>query len=234
MSWKVAGADKMQASPAFLMGLLLPRQPETVPAVASVPAASSVPAGPTQDPITGRKSKTKRGRLSKEERELWTESTTETLYVTAKDEFKRARNHVQIGAASGLIKLLKKKWSLYRRASMLPEMSQSLRLYRNTSLCDGSTAHEDADSDSVSFRDDTAASNRNKRKRANCECVKEELRALADGVKVMDEIMKSKSSTASDPALFRDVVAPLSRQENALNLQTAAINEWIQTLRNKN
>ncbi|KAI9987915.1 hypothetical protein PInf_024170 [Phytophthora infestans] len=67
---------------------------------------------------------------------------------------------------------------------------------QNTSLCDGSTAHEDADSDSVSFRDDTAASNRNKRKRTNSECVKEELRALADGVKVMDEIMKSKSSTA--------------------------------------
>ncbi|EEY61999.1 uncharacterized protein PITG_13983 [Phytophthora infestans T30-4] len=38
---------------------------------------------------------------------------------------------------------------------------------QNTSLCDGSTAHEDVDSDSVSFSDDTAASNHNKRKRTN-------------------------------------------------------------------
>lgn len=104
---------------------------------------------------------------------------------------------------------------------------------QSTSLCDGSTAHEDVDSDSVSFSDNTAASNHNKRKRTNGECVKEGFRALADGVKVMGEIMKSKSSTASDSALFRDVVASLSRQENALNLQTAAIKEWIQTLRNK-
>ncbi|KAG6592416.1 uncharacterized protein IUM83_19273 [Phytophthora cinnamomi] len=88
------------------------------------------------------KKQTKRGRPAKADPELWTKEATETLfavlYVTAKDEFTRARNHVEVGAAWVMvtmlvnkaeekaytvlqckdeIKWLKKKWSLYRAES---------------------------------------------------------------------------------------------------------------------
>ncbi|KAF4128468.1 hypothetical protein GN958_ATG22388, partial [Phytophthora infestans] len=153
------------------------------------------------------------------------------------------------------IKWLKKKWCLYREdqhaTGYVPKSAPPPCLelmmehwapkpgMQSTSSCDGTTVREDVDTDNVSSNDDTAASSHNIRKQTNGECVEEGerlfntfyfskskntptnycftgLRELADGVNVM-----------VTPRLFQDVVASLSSQENALDLQTAAINELI-------
>ncbi|KAE8878417.1 hypothetical protein PF005_g28178 [Phytophthora fragariae] len=102
-------------------------------------AAAAAERASTETPAAPVKPKPKRGCPAKTDTELWTTSSTETLftvrYVTVKEEFTRARNHVQVGAAWILvvtlvnkaedteytvkqckdkIKWLKKKWGMYR------------------------------------------------------------------------------------------------------------------------
>ncbi|KAG6960831.1 hypothetical protein JG688_00009388 [Phytophthora aleatoria] len=77
-------------------------------AVASVASAESL-----QTPGAAPRSQSKRGRPSKSEQEVWTKSSTETLftvrYVTAKEDFTRARNHVEVSAAWVLVAILVNK-----------------------------------------------------------------------------------------------------------------------------
>ncbi|KAE9042771.1 hypothetical protein PR002_g3737 [Phytophthora rubi] len=60
-----------------------------------------IPAQPTKE-------QAKRGRPSKNDSDVWTEEATETLftvrYVTAKEESKRARNYVEVGAVWVLVR----------------------------------------------------------------------------------------------------------------------------------
>ncbi|KAF1789209.1 hypothetical protein GQ600_2988 [Phytophthora cactorum] len=68
-------------------------------------------------------------------------------------------------------------------------------------------------------------------KKTNGECVEEGLRALADGVRVVGETMKARTFASSDTTLSQDVIASLSRQEEAFKQQTVAINELVRTIR---
>ncbi|KAG1703762.1 hypothetical protein DVH05_006777 [Phytophthora capsici] len=127
MNAETAGIVNLPLSPTTLAQVQQPLPHGAADQVASVGA----PAAP--------RSKSKRGRLSKSEQELWTLSSTETLftvrYVTAKDNFSKARNHVEVRAAWILVatlvnkaedttytvtqckdkvKWLKRKWSMYR------------------------------------------------------------------------------------------------------------------------
>ncbi|KAG6592417.1 uncharacterized protein IUM83_19272 [Phytophthora cinnamomi] len=106
---------------------------------------------------------------------------------------------------------------------------------QNTSLCDVSTTHDadDDTGDASSNEDESPAAPRNKRKKTNGECVEEGLRALAEGVKLVGEAMKAKTSTLTEASISRDVLDSLTRQETALQRQTAAILELIYTLRGK-
>ncbi|KAE9032811.1 hypothetical protein PR002_g9008, partial [Phytophthora rubi] len=117
----------------------LPQRTTPVPARPSTATPKATTRASTETPAAPVKPKPKRGRPAKTDKELWTTSSTETLftvrYVTVKEEFTRARNHVQVGAAWILvvtlvnkaedteytvkqckdkIKWLKKKWGMYR------------------------------------------------------------------------------------------------------------------------
>ncbi|ETL92068.1 hypothetical protein L917_09533 [Phytophthora nicotianae] len=59
------------------------------------------------------------------------------------------------------------------------------------------------------------------------------LRALAGGIKSVGDAMKEKATAGADILPSREVVASLTHQEEALKQQTAAINELIGTLREK-
>ncbi|ETP14480.1 hypothetical protein F441_10598 [Phytophthora nicotianae CJ01A1] len=230
--------------------------------------ATDVASGKLQPPSAApeaSKSQSKCGRPSKSDQEVWTTSSTETLftarYVNARDEFARARNHAQVGAAWILVATLvnktedtaytvtqcKDKWALHRddrnttgnvsKAAAPPCLELMLEHWapnpgmQNTSLLDATTDLDDAYTDSTSTSDDNSGSKRNKRKKTNGECVEEGLRALAEGVKVLGAAMQTKADSRSDTALSQGVIASLGRQEEALKQQTAAINELIRTLR---
>ncbi|KAE9117360.1 hypothetical protein PF010_g8635 [Phytophthora fragariae] len=224
-------------------------------------ASTETPAAPVQP-------KPKRGRPTKTDTELWTMSSTETLftvrYVTVKEEFTRARNHVQVGAAWILVVTLvnkaedteytvnqcKDKWGTYReernatdnvpKAAPPPCLDLMLEHWapnpgmQNMSLCDGTTGHDNNTA--------ISGSTRNQRKKTNGECVEQGLRALADGVRAVGEAMKEKAAvtaaaapaTPSDHILAQHVIASLARQEDALKQQTSAIHELICTLKGKN
>ncbi|KAG2772982.1 hypothetical protein PC129_g6487 [Phytophthora cactorum] len=68
-------------------------------------------------------------------------------------------------------------------------------------------------------------------KKNNGECVEEGLRSLADGVRIVGETMKARTSASSDTTLSQNVITSLSRQEEAFKQQTAAINELVCTLK---
>ncbi|ETP18010.1 hypothetical protein F441_07718 [Phytophthora nicotianae CJ01A1] len=67
------------------------------------PVASGELQPPSAAPEAASKSQSKRGRPSKSDQEVWTMSSTETLfttrYVNARYEFARARNHAQVDAS---------------------------------------------------------------------------------------------------------------------------------------
>ncbi|ETO73320.1 hypothetical protein F444_10758 [Phytophthora nicotianae P1976] len=97
-----------------------------------VPPVASGKLQPPSAAPEASKSQSKRGRPSKSDQEVWTTSSTETLfttrYVNARDEFARARNHAQADATWILVATLvnktedtaytvtqyKDKWALYR------------------------------------------------------------------------------------------------------------------------
>ncbi|ETP15361.1 hypothetical protein F441_09855 [Phytophthora nicotianae CJ01A1] len=70
-------------------------------------------------------------------------------------------------------------------------------------------------------------------KKTNGECFEGGLRALAGGIKSVGDAMKEKATAGADILPSREVVASLTHQEEALKQQTAAINELIGTLREK-
>ncbi|ETO74195.1 hypothetical protein F444_10001 [Phytophthora nicotianae P1976] len=98
---------------------------------------------------------------------------------------------------------------------------------QNTSLCDSTTNHNKDGNSSVD--DDCADTPRSKRKKKQTE----RLRALAGGIKSVGDAMKEKATAGADILPSREVVASLTHQEEALKQQTAAINELIGTLREK-
>ncbi|ETI45554.1 hypothetical protein F443_09907 [Phytophthora nicotianae P1569] len=104
---------------------------------------------------------------------------------------------------------------------------------QNTSLCDSTTNHNKDGNSSVD--DDCADTPRSKRKKKQTESVSKEvwLRALAGGIKSVGDAMKEKATAGADILPSREVVASLTHQEEALKQQTAAINELIGTLREK-
>ncbi|KAG6960832.1 hypothetical protein JG688_00009389 [Phytophthora aleatoria] len=81
------------------------------------------------------------------------------------------------------------------------------------------------------LRAETAAAPAAASAKKNGECVEEGLRALADGVRIVGETMKARTSASCDTTLSQDVIASLSRQEEAFKQQTAAINELVCTLK---
>ncbi|KAG6963559.1 hypothetical protein JG687_00006477 [Phytophthora cactorum] len=124
-------------------------------AVASVASAESL-----QTPGATPRSQSKRGRPSKSKQEVWTKSSTETLFT---------------------IKWLKKKRSTYRddrnttgnvpKAAAPPCLDLMLEHWspnpgmQNTSLRDGTTDLGDADTDSASTSGDGGCFGRSKRKK---------------------------------------------------------------------
>ncbi|ETL94724.1 hypothetical protein L917_07381 [Phytophthora nicotianae] len=93
----------MQAPTRFMELLLSP----------ATDVASGELQPPSAAPEAASKSQSKRGRPSKSDQEVWTTSSTETLfttrYVNARDEFARARNHAQAGATWILVATLVNK-----------------------------------------------------------------------------------------------------------------------------
>ncbi|KAJ8550417.1 hypothetical protein ON010_g10654 [Phytophthora cinnamomi] len=215
-SWKVGNLRRTGTQTSVMEMLLSPASDATLRLMTSPPPAQSATvsaAGGGEDPAReeapaetkrsppvfsacvpqATKKQTKRGRPAKADPELWTKEATETLfavlYVTAKDEFTRARNHVEVGAAWVMVTMLVNKAEekaytvLQCKDEAAPPPCLDLMLehwdpnpgMQNTSLCDVSTTHDadDETGDASSNEDEAPAAPRNKRKKTNGECVEE-------------------------------------------------------------
>ncbi|GMF40657.1 unnamed protein product [Phytophthora fragariaefolia] len=61
--------------------------------------------------------------------------------------------------------------------------------------------------------------------------MKERLRSLAEGVRLVGKAMKQKNSAINEMDISSHVAESLARQEKALQQETAAIMERVRTLR---
>ncbi|KAF1790659.1 hypothetical protein GQ600_9892 [Phytophthora cactorum] len=205
-------------------------------AVASVASAESL-----QTPGATPRSQSKRGRPSKSKQEVWTKSSTETLftvrflmisawcrYVTAKKTSPVLATTLKLAPLGSSLPYWPIRPRIHRTASRnartrtchsVTELLTSVMLTR-TALLRAETA---------------AASAAASAKKNNGECVEEVailgLRSLADGVRIVGETMKARTSASSDTTLSQNVITSLSRQEEAFKQQTAAINELVCTLK---
>ncbi|KAF4133904.1 hypothetical protein GN958_ATG17241, partial [Phytophthora infestans] len=178
--------------------------------------------------VTAPISKSKRGRPSKSDQELWTTSSTEALFID------NVRNHVEVGAAWILVATLvnkdedtaytvtqyKDKWSMYRKdrsntanvpkTAAPPCLELMLEHWGEILACrvHGTSDLDDDDKDNASTSRDTGRSSPNKHQKIQLIM---RLRALADGVKVVGEAMKTQKASAGNASvLSQEVVTPLA------------------------